>query len=84
MKNIILSILKGIWWVVRLVLIFVGSLGMVPAAIFLLICIGGFFLIWLISGWGAAIDIMLLPVLVSVGILLGFSFARALGMFQPE
>ena len=84
MKSFLLGVLKVIWRIIRLTFIVIGSIGTILSILWRLLCIGGLLLNALIGGWKEAFDLSLAPLLISVGIALGFSFLYALGKFDPE
>lgn len=84
MKDIILSILKGIWWVVRLILGVAGTIGSYIFAFVLLAFLGGFAFLWVAFSWDYAVDLLLLPTLAVLGIFFGCVLARVIATFQPE
>lgn len=84
MKNIILGILKGVWFVVRLILGFVGVIGSYVFSAILLLCLVVFSIVWAAFGWDHAIDLLLLPSLAFLGIWVGCVIARAVATFQPD
>lgn len=84
MKSFLLGVLKVIWRIIRLTFIVIGSIGTILSILWLLLCIGGLLLNALIGGWKEAFDLSLAPLLISVGIALGFSFLYTLGKFDPE
>lgn len=84
MKNIILGILKGVWFVVRLILGFVGVIGSYVFAFVLLVFLGGFAFLWIAFSWDHAADLLLLPTLAVLGMWVGCVIAQAIATFQPD
>lgn len=84
MKSFIFGVFRTIWAIIRVALIVVGSIGAVLSVILFCICILGLFLNAIISGWDKAFDLTLLPLLISIGCVFGFSLMRAIGNFSTN
>ncbi|MDE5985378.1 MAG: hypothetical protein K2H13_09010 [Eubacterium sp.] len=79
MKSVLFNILKSILTVVKFVFVIIGSIGAFLSVLLLLLCIFGLLLNAVIGGWDKAFDLTLMPLLVSLGAVFGFSILRALG-----
>lgn len=85
MKKLLLGSLKFLWFILRVVFIFVGSVGSFVSALFLLVLAGIFVILAIANGeLAAAWDSTWQVLLIGVGALFGFSLLRALGTFEPD
>ncbi len=79
MKSFMLNALRIIWSIIQFVFVVLGTIGAYLAVLVTMLCVFGLFLNAIISGWDKAFDLTLMPLLVSIGSVFGFSILKAIG-----